>query len=199
MVDINYNKCMALKNKNSSVQCPYLRKNSNEYCGIHCRSKKFKRIDGMAINVDLIISTNKPKIKIIETIYSNDDMLMGFNKLRKKNILNTLIYFKIYDTNSKKKTNKRQLYLMLHNYFESVHKFKKYEDLILKIQTCYRRYNIYKRNKSTNDTDLLHLETHFLIPTKLKILFLKYCSITISSSFCDEDSSCSIFCCKSFA
>ena len=37
-------RCMSVKNKNSTQQCPNKRKPDSDYCGVHKRSKNITRI-----------------------------------------------------------------------------------------------------------------------------------------------------------
>jgi len=68
--------CMSIKCKNSNNQCPHLRKDGTDYCGIHLKSKNLIRIDSiLAIPQNIVQIVEKPK-KIVK----NDDTPIIKNK-----------------------------------------------------------------------------------------------------------------------
>lgn len=166
---IKLDKCMSIKNKNNvNIQCPYNKRTGSDYCGIHCRSKKVRRIDNFDKIKTKIISTSNEKIEQNTSLYMSSNMLINFSKIRKTNLINTLMYFKLIKT-KKVKLSKRQLYIQLHNYLSNIEKYNIYLTQIITIQKYYRRYSICMRSKSVNECDLLTLETINLIPIKYYI------------------------------
>ena len=156
--NINYLKCMSVKNKHDkNIQCPYNKKNNSEYCGIHCRSKSVTRIDNI-IKV-IILPDNNKKI-----LYTNSDMLINYTKIRKEYIINSLYHFGLLESKKIKKS-KRNLYISLFNYLKGIEEYI-FKKEIITIQKYYRRYSIYSRSKSINDCNLLTLETIYLLPVK---------------------------------
>jgi hypothetical protein len=72
MTEYNIVNCMSVRNRISLLQCKYRRKSGSEYCGVHMKQKKIKRIDTLDVkiyNFDEIFNSNSiNNVSLIKTI-----------------------------------------------------------------------------------------------------------------------------------
>ena len=176
MNTINYSKCMALKNRESFLQCPYNKK-KGDFCGIHCRSKNIIRIDECLKISDNNLSNQS--IKIIDSSDVDDNLFETCQTIEQfKTIISDLISpetlkisflrnnIKKYNLNIKTKQSKRELFIALKAYYETEDYYLAHLDKVIYIQSLYRRFSVIRRVKCTNFTDVLTLDSKYSIPVE---------------------------------
>ncbi len=167
---INYGNCMSIKNKKSHLQCPNRRYLNSDYCGVHGRSKNIIRID-QTLNY-----TNESIKQIIHKKYK----IIGEESVANEKITKSLILnchniddLKISDLKNTLKrlnigvglcNNKRELYNLLHRYYNLQDLYERHLDKITRIQAIFRGYLVRKRKKCINNEDFFTLDNKYEIP-----------------------------------
>ena len=139
MIQIN-NTCLSVKKKNSTEQCPYKRKGTHLFCGIHLRSKNVVRVDELPELYDVANYIGQINMKC-EVVKDTKPKKKKQIKTKDKVELNTV------------KDEKKQFYRKL------------VIDALIKIQSVLRMYDIKRRMKSTNKESCFTLESIYEIPT----------------------------------
>lgn len=187
-------KCMSIKNKSSQIQCPHLKKNSSDYCGIHSKTKIINRIDTLlnsitintAINTSNIVADNvsncvqivHKNMKILDTdsvvqrdftqkkVYNMNDILHcnDLNDLTSQNLKQTIVFLKTTDLVPLIDKTKRGMYSHLYNYYQKNMHYLQNMDKVVKTQKIFKKYLQNRRKKCVNDYDLYTIEDKYEIP-----------------------------------
>ena len=182
MKKINNNKCLSVKSKKSTEQCPYIFKSGCMYCGIHKRSKKPKNILTLPDLYDIGDFINKPSI-LLDIVNKTD--ILDYDSLI-HNLIDTTIteikttstFSKDYDVSScaaasapaiSSKSSADIVKSKDINRFDiskkTINYTKDYIRNIIKIQSLVRKNLIFKRNKCNNKIDCITMDTIYDIPS----------------------------------
>lgn len=141
--------CMSVKSKGSNVQCQHFPKNGSEYCGIHSKSKNLVRIDTLSGAQNSVIQLPLQ----VNTINPTPDNINQVKKLCEKLDI-------VYDpSNHQRSQELANIYLsdLSNKYGTSIAQ-------IIKIQSAFRMWNIYRRNRSNNKEDCGTMDSIYDIP-----------------------------------
>lgn len=155
---INTTNCICFKNKTSTVQCNRKRVKGTEYCGIHLRAKTKNRFD-------TFLSTKDNTIKVLdeeeeEEYYEYSDFrskksCQSFSLDRLKNTMRK------YNISFSNKMKKRELYIILRDFFVTLFDNKKHTLLIIRVQNWFRTIILFKRCKCQNRDDFYTSNSKF--------------------------------------
>ena len=150
-MEINPELCLSIKSKGNYVQCTRKRKEGEEFCGIHLKSKNI-------IRYDILLQNNESKAEQEKLTgpYEIDDDL---SKAESKRLKET---FKKY--NLEYTSNKKRNIVILKNYFDNLKKIN--VSKVIKIQSIFRGWEIRRRHKCNNKEDFGTLESIYDIPIK---------------------------------
>lgn len=155
-------KCMSIKNKNSTSQCPNKRQINSDYCGIHKNSKNI-------IRFQIHATPPTKKITIVSKLpYSAEQILncTNFKNLSLKQLKLTIKQNKSTNFLPLLSNSKRELYTHLYQYFSLVKHYTNNVCKVVKAQSCLRRYLVLKRKKCINDEDICTTQSKYEIPSK---------------------------------
>jgi hypothetical protein len=162
---INIDNCINIKNKKSNMQCTHKRYPNSEFCGIHKKMKIKTRYDDFVNNANV---ANVANIKIIDTVedseyytYSDFRSMNTYGSFRLDILRNTM---KKYNLNFNPKLRKKDLYLLLHDFFSSLADNKTNSKFIIKIQIWFRALLFLKRVKCKNVDDFYTNISKFDVP-----------------------------------
>lgn len=156
MIDIDTNKCLALKTKKEKVQCIRKKINGTDFCGYHKNSKD---------NIyDYIKSIAKPVAQNTESYSYNELKNIPLNEVSVNRLLNTLKNKYKLINNKCETFNKEQIVKIILNEMEKEDLYQQNIDKIIKIQSHIRGYNIYKRRGTINNEDIYTLDNKYEIP-----------------------------------
>ena len=183
--------CHSVKSKsNLNIQCSNKKKNNENFCGIHLNSKNlilFKPPNLFKNNLDILINSENIKmdinsdIKIVDEnnvvvcneknnkeIYTKSEL---FEKVLNKENLSVFTLRKSIKHNGLSqfidtKKSKQELLKLLLTYIEKERYYLSNENSITIVQSIYRMWNIYRRTKCNNDTDILTFTDKYEIESK---------------------------------
>ena len=149
--NINPDLCLSIKSKGNYVQCTRKRKEGSEFCGIHLRSNFVIRIDDFLKGNQGI--ENQIEEKPTGPYDFNDDLSKIDLKRLKESFKK---YNLVYTDNKKRNIN------ILKNHFDELKKID--ASGIIKIQKCFKGWDIRRRHQCNNKEDFGTLESIYEIP-----------------------------------
>jgi len=154
---INTCNCICFKNKTSKLQCDKKRVKNTEYCGIHLRAKNKMRFDTYINNMNVIDT------KVIDTVdeyydYSDFRSKKSYHSFTVELLKNTMIK---YNLNIGSKMKKKDMYIILRDFFVLMFDNKKHASHIIKIQKWFRAILFLKRCKCQNSDDFYTSSSKF--------------------------------------
>jgi len=75
-------RCMSVKNKNSTAQCPHKRKSGSDYCGIHRRSKNIIKFDKENRKPKNVKIKKKRRLNSFKGCYENENQKKSIIKIQ---------------------------------------------------------------------------------------------------------------------
>ena len=169
MFTIDNLKCLCTKNKKSNLQCPNKRKDGSLFCGVHIRSKIKTRVDELDIYLKNITEEKEINIKKCKVIgndnnyYTKEYLLnCNINQLKIGKLRNSIKNYNLLGYIGKNKS-KRILYKEIKDYFLLENKYIQNINKIIKIQSVFRLYDIFRRKKSNNDIECIYLMNKYEI------------------------------------
>lgn len=153
--------CMSIRSKGSTQQCSHIPKIGSEYCGIHLKAKNIIRIDSIpgAQNVNNIGNIIPINDNINNT--SNENIIVDISEI--DNVRKQCEKYNIIFDAKNYQRSQQMVKIFLKELDE---KYGKFQKSIVKIQSIFRRWNIYRRNKSNNKEDCGTLESIYDIPVE---------------------------------
>jgi hypothetical protein len=141
--------CLSFKNKYSNTQCPHSKKFGEEFCGIHQKSKKTRRVDNPE---HWIIDNNNignNNIKKMEDVDENPIKKTKFNNITNYDSLykEASLFFESDITNN---INEYQKYIKKINFFDNYRQLKDimtYEKNLSNLNILISNWNEYVRSE----------------------------------------------------
>lgn len=164
-------RCMSVKSKGSSAQCPHKRKPNSDYCGIHIKvaADRIVRVIDNAVKHTIV---KKEKTKSAPKTYSKE-YLFSVNDpsdLSRNIILKTA---KELGINYVPSDSRVKIYKKIIEYHNCLVRFSAHADKIIAIQSLVRRFLVRNRTATTNDEDFMTLESKYNIPPEFYISYLE--------------------------
>ncbi len=169
--------CCATQSKLNPLRCKNKRRNNSIFCGVHKsvdKNRLFNNIvqNNVSIETNVIEEeNNRPDVLTEETlkiaVLSNSTEHLTITILR--NFIKDHNHLKNKIDSRKSRTNiLNDLYL----YFSSENILLTNNNSIIKIQSAYRKWSIYRRNVCSNKTDILTMDTIYEIPPRYFYIFV---------------------------
>jgi hypothetical protein len=150
-MEINQELCLSIKSKGNFVQCTRRRKEGQEFCGLHLKSKNIIRYD-----LYLKENANPVENEKVSGPYEIEDDL---SRAESKRLKETFKKYNLEYTNNKKRNIN-----ILTNFFNE---FKKIDvKKVIKIQNLFRGWDIRRRHLCNNKEDFGTFESIYEIPMK---------------------------------